>query len=220
LYSLAECFFVIFSSKLKYKLYSDKNSKEAQKMNAFWLGAIVSSILYQLLFGNVEKITEILFSAPQKAADIFLTILLSIMLWSGFLRVVQDSNLVEILKKLLKPIFEALFKTKNERALNFMLLNVVANMLGLGNAATPAGILAMQELSKEAKNSTASDDMILFVLINTCSIQLIPTTVIILRTKFSSSAPAVVSFPTLFVSMASLFVGIIMCKVLSKVWKQ
>lgn len=83
-------------------------------MNAFWLGAIVSSILYQLLFGNVEKITEILFSAPQKAADIFLTILLSIMLWSGFLRVVQDSNLVEILKKLLKPIFEALFKTKTK----------------------------------------------------------------------------------------------------------
>ncbi|BCS80279.1 nucleoside recognition domain-containing protein [Anaerocellum diazotrophicum] len=189
-------------------------------MNAFWLGAIVSSILYQLLFGNVEKITEILFSAPQKAADIFLTILLSIMLWSGFLRVVQDSNLVEILKKLLKPIFEALFKTKNERALNFMLLNVVANMLGLGNAATPAGILAMQELSKEAKNSTASDDMILFVLINTCSIQLIPTTAILLRTKFSSSAPAAITFPTLFVSMASLFVGIIMCRVLSKVWKK
>lgn len=176
-------------------------------MNAFWLGAIVSSILYQLLFGNVEKITEILFSAPQKAADIFLTILLSIMLWSGFLRVVQDSNLVEILKKLLKPIFEALFKTKNERALNFMLLNVVANMLGLGNAATPAGILAMQELSKEAKNSTASDDMILFVLINTCSIQLIPTTVIILRTKFSSSAPAVVSFPTLFCFNGKSFCG-------------
>lgn len=93
-------------------------------------------------------------------------------------------------------------------------------MLGLGNAATPAGILAMQELSKEAKNSTASDDMILFVLINTCSIQLIPTTAILLRTKFSSSAPAAITFPTLFVSMASLFIGIILCKVLSKVCKK
>uniref|UniRef100_A0A7C5Z1E1 Nucleoside recognition protein n=1 Tax=Caldicellulosiruptor owensensis TaxID=55205 RepID=A0A7C5Z1E1_9FIRM len=189
-------------------------------MNIFWIVTIISTILYQLLFGNVEKITEILFSAPQKAADIFFAILLSIMLWSGFLRVVQDSNFIEVFKKVLRPVLKALFKTKNEKALNFMLLNVVANMLGLGNAATPAGILAMQELSKEAKNSTASDDMILFVLINTCSIQLIPTTAILLRTKFSSSAPAAIIFPTLFVSMASLFVGIILCKVLSKVWKQ
>jgi len=212
--------FVIFLRELKHKLYSDKNFKGVQKVNVFWLVAIVASILYQLLFGNVEKITEILFSAPQKAADIFLTILLSIMLWSGFLRVVQDSNLVEIFKKFLKPILGILFNTKNNRAIDYMLLNVVANMLGLGNAATPAGILAMQELSKEAKNSTASDDMILFVLINTCSIQLIPTTVIILRTKFSSSDPAAVVFPTLFVSMASLFVGIILCKVLSKVCKK
>ncbi|ADL43443.1 nucleoside recognition domain protein [Caldicellulosiruptor obsidiansis OB47] len=188
-------------------------------MNIFWIITIISAILYQLFFGNVEKLTEILFSAPQKAADIFFTILLSIMLWSGFLRVVQDSNFIEIFKKVLRPVLEALFRTKNEKALNFMLLNVVANILGLGNAATPAGILAMQELSKEAKNSTASDDMILFVLINTCSIQLIPTTAILLRTKFSSSAPAAITFPTLFVSMASLFVGIILCKVLAKVWK-
>lgn len=186
-------------------------------MNIFWTFMIVTSIFYQLFTGGIEKVSKILFEAPQKAFEVFFTIFLSIILWSGFLRVIQDSNLVEVFKKVFRPVLAALFETKNEKALNFIVLNVIANMLGLGNAATPAGVLAMQELSKEACRSEASDDMILFVLLNTCSVQLIPTTVIFLRTKFYSSAPTVIIFPTLFISMTGLFVGIILCKILSKV---
>ncbi|ABP66060.2 nucleoside recognition domain protein [Caldicellulosiruptor saccharolyticus DSM 8903] len=189
-------------------------------MNAFWLFMILFSILVQVINGDINKITTILFSAPKTALQIFVTIACSIILWSGFLRLVQDSGLIKILERFLKPILTLLFKTKNEEAFKWMSTNIIANLLGLGNAATPAGIKAMEELSKENSKDLASSDMILFVILNTCSIQLIPTTVIILRHEYGSENPTVVVFPILFVSLVGLFFGVIFCKVISRVLRR
>ncbi|WAM33684.1 nucleoside recognition domain-containing protein [Caldicellulosiruptor morganii] len=163
------------------------------------------SILTQAIGGDINKISTVLFSAPKNALQIFITIACSIILWSGFLRVAQDSGLIEMLERLLKPVLKLLFKTKNEEAFKWMSANIIANLLGLGNAATPAGIKAMQELSREAYKDFATDDMILFVILNTCSIQLIPTTMILLRQEYGSKDPAAVVFPVLFVSLIGLF---------------
>jgi len=194
--------------------------KKSRTLKAFWLFLILFSILVQAFHGDISKITNILFSAPKSAIEIFLTIALSIILWSGFLRVAVDSGLVKILQRLLKPFLKLLFNTRNVKTLEWIALNVVANFLGLGNAATPAGIKAMEELSKENSKDFASSDMILFVILNTCSIQLIPTTMIMLRHEYGSKNPTVVVFPILFVSLVGLFFGIIFCKVISRVLRR
>ncbi|WPX08663.1 nucleoside recognition domain-containing protein [Anaerocellum danielii] len=186
-------------------------------MSAFWIFLILFSILVQIIDSDIGRITIILFSAPKSALEIFITIACSIILWSGFLKLAQDSGLIKILERFLKPFLRLLFKTKNEEAFKWMSTNIIANLLGLGNAATPAGIKAMEELSKENNNYFASSDMILFVILNTCSIQLIPTTMIMLRHEYGSKDPAIVVFPILFVSLIGLFFGIVACKILSRV---
>lgn len=180
---------------------------------------ILFSVLVQIFRGDINKITSILFSAPKSAVEIFLTIALSIILWSGFLRIVVDSGMVKILQKAFKPFLKLIFKTRNDKVFQWMTLNIAANFLGLGNAATPAGIKTMEEMSKENKKEVASSDMILFVILNTCSIQLIPTTVIMLRQEYGSENPAIVVFPILFVSLIGLFFGIILCKIFSRILK-
>ena len=133
------------------------------------------------------------------------------------MQVAEQSGITNIFAKVMEPLITLLFpKLKNERETkNAVAMNMTANILGLGNAATPLGIEAMKRLKKLSREGdTATNEMITFVVLNTASIQLIPTTAAVLRAEYGSKNPMSILFPVLFASVSSLVVGLIFDRVL------
>lgn len=188
-------------------------------MNFVFSVLFIASFLISIFNGKFKELTQIIFDIPTSFLQLFFTISLSIILWMGVINVAKESGLLDKFSKVLYPIIKILFNTRNKSTQNFITTNIISNLFGLGNAATPAGIKATQELEKECKDNEASDDMILFVILNICSIQIIPTTMIMLRIKYNSQDPFGFVFIVLCVSFLSTLFGIIMSKIYSKIWK-
>jgi spore maturation protein SpmA len=143
-------------------------------------------------------------------------------LWLGLMRIAEKAGLVEKLARLARPIFRPLFPgiPDGHPAISAMLLNIAANMMGLGNAATPFGIKAMEELEKlNPSPGTATNAEVLFLAINTASLQLVPTTVIALRVAAKSTDPAGILLPTLMATVCALTVAIVAARLFERVWK-
>lgn len=157
------------------------------------LGVLISiAVLYSIINGNISEVSDAALSSCSNAVTLILTLTGAICLWSGIMRVAQSAGITNFLARAVSPLLKALFKGINAKgkAMQYIVLNLTANLLGLGNASTPFGIAAMKELEKEEKTGEkASDNMILFVVLNTASLQLIPTTVAAIRLKNGSSAP-------------------------------
>jgi len=143
-------------------------------------------------------------------------------LWLGLLKIAEKAGLVEKLARLARPVFRPLFRDvpDGHPAISAMLLNIAANALGLGNAATPLGLKAMEELEKlNPTPGTATNAQVLFLAINTASIQLVPTTVIALRVAAHSANPFGIQLPTLASTACALTVAIVAAKLLERVWR-
>lgn len=182
---------------------------------------ITLSILFGILNGRMNDVSNSAISECINAVDLSITLAGSICLWSGLMRVAQKSGLTKIIAKLLSPITNLVFKglDKSSYALELICMNITANLLGLGNAATPLGIAAITELNKDIppnKKGIASNHMIMLVVMNTASIQLIPTTVATLRIKYGSSTPLDILPAVWITSIISLCVGLIMAAFLNK----
>ncbi len=150
------------------------------------------SVLFALLTGKMDAVSNAFLSESAGAVELALSLVGVICLWSGLMRVAQSAGLTERLAKLFSPLLGRLFRglKKGGRAMQYITLNLTANLLGLGNASTPFGLAAMREIEKEENGGeSASHNMILFTVMNTASLQLIPTTVAALRLKNGSSAP-------------------------------
>ncbi len=133
--------------------------------------------------------------------------------WLGMMKIAEKTGLIEKFARLLSPVIRFLFPRTTSKASEYILLNVTANMIGIGNAATPFGLAAMKEM---ACGPVASDDMIMFVVLNTTSLQLIPLGVISLRAAFGSAEPSVVLLPILLATAITTAVGIISVKMIQK----
>ena len=146
--------------------------------------------------------------------------LLGIMcLWTGLAKIGERAGLVNVMAKLLRPLTRLMFPKlqADSPALGSIVMNVVANLFGMGNAATPLGIKAMGELHQlNHKRSTASNEMCMFAVLNTASIQLVPTTLISLRQTYGSAQPGEVIVPIWIVSVCALAVGITAAKLLER----
>ena len=139
------------------------------------------------------------------------------------MEIASNTNIINILSKVLKPIILYLFPNlnSNKKAFDNIVMNVIANILGLGNAATPLGIQAMEELQKDNLNKEElSDNMMMLIVLNTSSLQLIPTTIIAIRTSFGSNNPTKIIFPVWFSTICAGVVGILMTKILIKIDKK
>ena len=135
------------------------------------------------------------------------------------MKIIQSTSLIEKLTKLLNPIIKFLFPElkNNKNASQDISMNIIANILGLGNAATPLGIKAMQTMQKDnKKKDTLSDSMAMFIVINTASMQLIPTTVIAIRTSMGSENPSLIIIPVWIATVCAAVAGIFMTKILMK----
>ena len=153
-------------------------------VNAIWLFMIIIGFLVALFFGDLEATTQAALDGAKYAVELCVGLLGIYALWLGLMKVAEKSGLVEAISKKMRGVMGILFPgvPAGHPAMGAMTMNLIANMLGLGNAATPLGIKAMHELQGINKNKdTATHDMCMFLIINTSSVQHIPTTVIALE---------------------------------------
>ena len=154
--------------------------------------------------------------------NLCINLLGTICLWNGIMQIARKTSVMKKLTIILKPLMKLLFPEidKNSKVYEEISMNMVANILGLGNAATPLGLKAMKSMQKEnKKKDTLNNSMITFIVINTASLQLIPTTVIAIRSSMGSINPTQIVFPVWIVTICAAFAGIFATKILIKINK-
>lgn len=188
-------------------------------LNKIWSIFIVISFIYAIFSGKVEQLNNSIFESTASAVELSITFLGTICLWNGIMQIAQKTSLIEKLTKIFKPIINFLFPEikYNEKAKQEISMNVIANVLGLGNAATPLGLKAMKTMQKEnTKKDTLSNSMAMFIVLNTASLQIIPTTVIAIRASLGSSNPSQIIFAVWGATITAVIVGIIVTKIFIK----
>ena len=188
-------------------------------LNKIWPFFIIISIVYAIYSGNIFDINNSIFSSAEKTIELCLSLLGTICLWNGIMKIATKTSLIEKLTKLLKPIISFIFpEIKNDEKISKEIsMNMVANILGLGNAATPLGLQAMDSMQKINKDkSKLTNSMAMFILINTASLQIIPTTVISIRSSLNSENPPKIIFAVWIATLAAFTTVIIAGKLLIK----
>lgn len=186
-----------------------------------WTIMVVVSIIFGILTGRVDAVGN----AAMEGAGASVTLCLGICgitcLWTGIMEVMRRSGIAKALQVLFLPIVSRLFpgSTKNKTAMEAVSANISANLLGLGNAATPLGIKAATEMTGARSNGIATDDLCMLVIVNTASIQLIPATVASLRAAAGAASPFDILPAVWISSLASITVGILAAKTLKRLWR-
>ena len=185
-------------------------------LNFLWPIFIIVSFIYGFMSGNTDKINNSIFESTQDAVQLSITLLGTICLWNGIMEIATKTSLVNKLTKILYPLIRFLFpEIKKESSVNKEIaMNMITNILGLGNAATPIGLKVMKSLQKENdKKDTISNSMAMFIVINTASLQLIPTTVIAIRSSLNSQEPTKIIFPVWGATIAAFIVAVTATKI-------
>ncbi|MGN1457147.1 MAG: nucleoside recognition domain-containing protein [Acutalibacteraceae bacterium] len=188
-------------------------------LNYIWAGMIVVSFICALITGRMEELSKAAISGADKAVSLIISMAGVMCLWTGIMKIADRGGLTAIIAKILSPVLSRLMPDykKDSPAIRAVSANITANILGLGNAATPFGLIAMKEMQKENRLKTQpNNSMVMFVVMNTASIQLIPTTIAALRQASGSSQPYDILPYIWIVSFLSLAVGIILAKVFSR----
>ena len=175
---------------------------------------MVFSFFCAIATGNISNLSSAIIDGGTDAISLGIKLLGIICLWNGLCNIAEKSGLTEKLYKLLNPFLKFIFpQLKDPEAKKYISMNITANFLGLGNAATPLGLEAMKHLQRLNKSpDTATDDMIKFVVINTAAIHLVPTTVALLRKEYGSPSPMDTLFPALILSVIALSIGLFTTK--------
>lgn len=206
-----------------------------------WAGMIVLGILYGAFTGNLEAVSNAALESAGEAVDLCITMCGIMGLWTGLMKIAQQAGLIAALTRGISPFVSFLFPRipKNHPARESISTNIVANVLGLGWAATPAGLKAMEELSALEEDrhredispvkegvmrpqsrvvppGTASDEMCTFLVLNISSLQLIPVNIIAYRSQYGSVDPAAIIGPAIVATMVSTGVGVIFCLLMQK----
>lgn len=182
-------------------------------VNVIWLFMIVSGIITAAVNGRIEVITKAVIDGAETGVAVSFGLMSFLVFWLGLMKIAEDSGLLRAMAWLLRPIISFLFPSvpKDHPAMGYILSNISANLFGLGNAATPMGIRAMQELQKlNPSKDTASPAMCTLLAINTSGLTLIPSTIIALRMKFDSANPAEIIGTTLFATIVATAAAILL----------
>ena len=184
-------------------------------LNILWPIFLIVSIFYALFTGNIQNVNNSIFTSTQDAVKLTLNLLGTMCLWCGIMKVAQNTKLINSLKNILKPLINFLFPDlkQNEKIKNEISLNMVANILGLGNAATPMGLKAMESMKEENINKNEiTSSMAMLIVINTASIQVIPTTVIAIRLSLNSLNPTKIIIPVWISTVCAAIAGVLAIK--------
>lgn len=184
-------------------------------LNNIWPIFIIISIIYAIIAGNLENLNLAITSSSESAVSLTLTLIGTTCLWSGLIEIASNTNIIKYLKKFLRPVITRLFPNLNSLVYDKVTMNIISNILGLGNAATPLGLQAMEEMQKENLNKEyLSDNMMILIILNTSSLQIMPTTIIAIRTSLGSNNPTRIIFPVWFSTICAGIVGIIVTKLI------
>jgi len=184
---------------------------------------LLAGFIIGILNGRIEEVTNAAFASAGRAVELSIGLLGTTCLWTGLVKIMERSGLIHVIARLARPVLAFIFRDirDNDEAIGAIVMNLTANFLGLGNAATPLGIKAMVELQKiNRRKDTASNAMCMFLVLNATAIQLIPATVIALRHDAGSDAPSEIMVCVWIASIAATFAGILMVRVLSEAEKR
>ena len=188
-------------------------------LNYIWAFMILGGLSYGVACGQAKALSDSIIDSSGEAVSLAITMLGVMAFWCGLMEIAEKSGLIDKCKCGVAPLISWLFPNvpRQSRAFSYITTNMISNFLGLGWAATPAGIRAMQELSElNGHNSVASCDMCTFLVINISSIQLIPVNIIAYRSQYGSANPTSILFPSIIATTCSTFVAVIFCRFMMK----
>ena len=188
-------------------------------LNKIWPAFIIASFIYAIFNGNIEEFNNSIFTSCAQTVDLILKLFGTMCLWNGLMKIVQETSLMKRLAKFISPLMRFLFPTmkKEDKEYKEITINIIANLLGIGNAATPLGLKAMQTMQeKNPQKDRITNEMAMFIVLNTASIQLIPSTVIAVRASLGSVNPSQIIVPVWIATIAADVAGIIASKILMK----
>lgn len=192
-------------------------------VNYIWAFFIIVGIVYAFLTGKTDVINSEIISSASTSINMILTILPIMCLWLGLMNIAKESGLLKIMSTKISPIVKKLFPEipKDHEALSLISSNIIMNMLGLGNAATPFGLKAMKAMQELNKNKdVASRSMITFLVINTASVTVIPTTVISFRVINGATNPTDILLSSIITTIFSCLIGLILDRLLYLLWRR
>lgn len=188
-------------------------------INFIWAGLLLIGFIVGAITGNLDAVTDAAIENAETGVSIALGLIGIMTLWLGIMRIAEDSGLVQKLAKLIKPVTIRLFPKvpADHPAMGAVVMNIAANLLGLGNAATPLGLKAMGELQKlNETEDTATDAMVMFLAINTSSVTLVPASTIAILSAAGATNPTDIIGPTIIATTVSTTVAIIATKMMQK----
>ena len=188
-------------------------------INKLWVGLIVIGSLCLIFTGKADVLNAQILSSGKATLELVMQIFPLVSLWLGIMNIAKESGLLSKVSKFIYPLLHKIFPDipKGHESFSYISSNIIANMFGLGNAATPFGLKAMKSLQSLNKNKEeASRSMITFLVINTCGLCIIPTTIISLRILYGSDDPSFIVLPCLIVSFLSLIFGLI----IDRIWNR
>ncbi|HEY4552535.1 MAG TPA: nucleoside recognition domain-containing protein [Bacillaceae bacterium] len=175
-------------------------------INYIWIGMTLIGLAFAAATGRMKDVNEAIFQSANDAVTLCIGLISILVFWLGMMRIAQEAGLLNKLSSICKPVITRLFPEvpEDHPAMGYILSNMIANLFGLGNAATPMGIKAMEQLKELNGGKTeASRSMVTFLALNTSGLTLIPTTVIAIRMSYDSAAPTEIVGPTLLATICS-----------------
>lgn len=188
-------------------------------VNIIWFAMMFTGLVVAAATGRMETVTQSMFSSAEKAVSVAISLVSIMTFWLGMMSLVEKSGLINWIVRILKPFARLLYPRvpQDHPAMHAMLMNMSANLLGMGSAATPFGLKAMQELQELNEDpETASDEMCTFLAVNTSSLTLVPTTVVAMRAATGSMNPTEILGATILATFCSTTVAVILDRVLRK----
>ena len=182
-------------------------------INVIWLFLVGSAIIYSILSGNGSEVTASILASLNSGFSLIINMAPMIILWLGLMKLAEQSGLLEKFGKIIRPFLARLFPSlkKNSKAIDYVASNIACNMLGMGSAATPFGLKAMQVMQEEnSDKDVASEAMITFLVLNTAGVTIIPTTVIALRNAYGSVNATEIILPSIIATFISSCCGLMM----------
>jgi len=186
-------------------------------LNKIWPIMIIISVIFGIFSGRIAEVNNAIFVSFEDTISMVISLLGIMCFWSGMIKVLENTKILKKIEKMLRPFIEKFFGEESEEAKKFISLNIVSDMLGIGNAATPVGIEAMKKMDESNSKKHLSYGMSMFILLNTLSIQIIPTTIISVRASLGSVNPGVIILP---VWITSIIVFLLIMFIGSKLFKK
>jgi spore maturation protein A len=191
-------------------------------MGKIWASIIAIASVYALINGRAEQLLDGILSIPEEAFSFLLIVLSSTIFWTGFMYIFKEVGIIDFISLAIKPLFKKIMPNlKDKEAIEYLSMNIAANMFGLGFAATPSGLKGIKRLKQLSTmpEGVASDEMITFLVLNTAGVTLLPTTVISIRKSYGSKTPTDFVLYAIISTFAACIFGLLADKILRKPYK-